>query len=109
MASVDPFDEDLDRWVVQRYRFDPERNERRHVPEIAFDSSKEMEEYVQRASIELYVLQQNGRPDNREHYSGVHWEPGHRERMAARRLEREAERMRYQLPRSRKSRSRKRH
>ena len=52
MASVDPFDEDIDRWVVQRYRFDPERNERRHVPEIAFDSSAEMEEYVLRAGIE---------------------------------------------------------
>jgi len=109
MASVDPFDEDLDRWVVQRYRFDPERNERRHVPEIAFDSSREMEEYLLRASIEIHELQQRGLADEREHVSGVHWELGSRERMDARRLERQAELRRNRPPGSRKSRVRKRH
>ena len=109
MASVDPFDEDIDRWVVRRYRFDPERNERRHVPEIAFDNSTEMEEYVLRASIELHQLQQDRRADDREHYSGVHWEPGHRERMNARRLEWHAALRRDRPPQSRKPRVRKRH
>jgi hypothetical protein len=109
MASVDLNDESIDRWVVQRYRFDPERNERRHVPEIAFDSSAEMEEYVQRASIELYDLQQNQRADDREHYSGVHWAPGHRERMNVRRLEWQAVLRRNRSRASRKARVRKRH
>ena len=98
MASVDPFDESIDRWVVRRYRFDPERNERRHVPEIAFDNSTEMEEYVLRASVELHELQQNRQADDREHYSGVHWEPGHRRRMDARRVERQAAVRRMQSP-----------
>jgi hypothetical protein len=41
MSEVDPEDESLDRWVVQRHRFDATSRERRSVDEIAFDNETE--------------------------------------------------------------------
>ncbi|MCP2032404.1 hypothetical protein L1277_002507 [Okibacterium sp. HSC-33S16] len=41
MASVDPTDDSLWRWVLYEYRFDPERNQKRNVVVAAFDNEDE--------------------------------------------------------------------
>lgn len=86
MARVDPDDESIDRYVVQRYRFDPERHERRNVTEVAFDDAAEFEAYLRDAGPRLEAEKVAGAAEPVEHYSGHHREPGHRERMRRRRL-----------------------
>ena len=71
------------------------------MPEVAFDTSTEMEEYVMRVGIQLRLLQDNGRADAQERFSGVHWEPGHRDHAETRRLERKSALGRNKVKRSR--------
>ena len=85
MAQVDPQDESLDRWIVQRYRYDPERPERRNVTEIAFDNETEFEAYMDEARLRLTREKAEGLAEPVEHYLGVFHEPGHREAMRKRR------------------------
>lgn len=89
VARIDPFDESLDRWVVEHYAFDPERNERWNRPVAAFDHPDEMVTFIEVAATELKRRQRQGLADEREHYSGTHRGPGYekasqRERIAAR-------------------------
>lgn len=85
MARVDPNDESIERWVVQRYRFDPDRNERRNVTEVAFDNAEEFDAYMHGARERLRAEQAEGSAESVEHYTGTVHEAGHQERMMRRR------------------------
>lgn len=87
MARVDVDNDEIRRFVVRHYRFDPERRERRHVIVGAFDGRAEFE--AQLASIQRDIDRRRvaGEPvDRNEHASGIVLEPGHRQRAANGRL-----------------------
>lgn len=86
VARVDPDDESVERYVVQRYRFDPSRRERRNVTEVAFDDCEEFETYLREAAARLKAEKAAGTAEPVEHYLGLHRAPGHREAMRRRRL-----------------------
>jgi hypothetical protein len=41
MATVDPYDDDIKRYVVQRYAYDSEHHQRRYQVVAAFDNERE--------------------------------------------------------------------
>jgi hypothetical protein len=86
VAEVDSADDGIDRWVVQHFRFDPERRERRNVVVAAYDNSEEMQRHMSEASLELSVLQTQGVADDREHIFGGHWPAGSKARADAKRI-----------------------
>jgi hypothetical protein len=86
MARVDPDDDTIDRWVVWVYRYDPERRERRNVVEAAFDDGEEFERYLHDAAERLIGLKQRGEAEQVEHYGGVCYEAGYRDRVRRQRL-----------------------
>ena len=85
MAQIDPQDESLDRWIVQRFRYDPDRRERRHVTEVAFDDRNEFEAYIDEAQRRLVREKAQGLAESAERYTGVFHESGHRKSMQLRR------------------------
>ncbi len=87
MARVDPDDDDIRRFIVRHYRYDPERHERRHVVIAAFDNEHEFNACMKEASAEIDRRKNNGEQvDPAEHVSGIVHEPGYRRRAASRRL-----------------------
>lgn len=93
MAEVDAGDDSLGRYVVYRYAFDPERNERRHQVVVAFDSERESMRFFEAQADDLRRRRDAGElVDPREHYSGGFLEPGHQNRAQnARLIQRAAE------------------
>jgi hypothetical protein len=81
MASVDPDDDTISRFVVSHYRFDPERRERRHVVVAAFDNERE---FISRIEAEATAIDnrrmQGENVDPTEHASGIVLEPGYHRR-----------------------------
>ena len=77
MSEVNPDDDTVRRWLIQHYRFDPSRNQRRNVRVAAYDdeseSRSELEKYTQKIRSEIAA----GTRSNRETVSGVTFEPGH--------------------------------
>jgi hypothetical protein len=47
MAPVDPENDNIQRFIVRHYRYDPERHERRHVVVPAFDNDPEFQACMQ--------------------------------------------------------------
>ena len=87
MARVDPADDDALRYIVQHYRYDPARHERRHVPVAAFDNEREFLACIAGLRRELDRRRRDGEPVERaEHISGVIHKPEHRRRAANGRL-----------------------
>ena len=87
MAQVDPDDDDIDRWVVRRYTYDPRRHERRHQVVAAFDNESQFLALLAQLREQLQQRRDTGEDvDVQEHYSGVHLEPGYRQRQQNRRL-----------------------
>ena len=83
MARVDADDDSLDRWVVQVYRYDPERRERRHVTVAAFDTEREMARVLRVLSRDIERRRAAGEDvPASEHASGHHRAAGHRRRAA---------------------------
>lgn len=83
MARVDPDDDDVLRLIVQHYRYDPERHERRHVVVAAFDNEEEFLTCFNTVRAEIGRRRFRGQPvDPREHASGAVLEPGYRRRAA---------------------------
>jgi hypothetical protein len=81
MATVDPEDDGIRRYVVRRYTFEPERGERRHRVVAAFDNEPEYRAFLTAATAELQRRLDGGtQVDPREHYSGMILDPGHRQR-----------------------------
>jgi hypothetical protein len=83
VARVDPEDDDVLRFVVQHYRYDPERHERRHVVVAAFDNEQELLTGMDTVRAEIEGRKSRGElVDPREHASGAVLEPGYRRRAA---------------------------
>jgi hypothetical protein len=78
MAEVDPDDDDILRYVVRHYRYDPQRHERRHVVVAAFDNDAEFRSRIEALGTDLRRREENGEADPREWISGVVLEPGYR-------------------------------
>lgn len=87
MARVDPEDDDIRRFVVHHYRFDPERHERRHVLVGAFDTAAEARACLDRVRAEIDRCRETDPGfDRREYVSSRTLEPGDRRREANSRL-----------------------
>jgi hypothetical protein len=85
MVTVDPSDDTIDRWIVQHYRYDLTRRERRTVDETAFDNQAEFEAYLTTALDRLKAAIGAGDAEPVERYSGVHKAAGHADRERCRR------------------------
>jgi len=84
---VDPEDDDIRRFVVHHYRYDPERHERRHVLVGAFDTAAEARACFDRTSAEIERSRESDPGfDRREYVSSRILEPGDRRREASSRL-----------------------
>lgn len=91
MAEVDYDDDEIRRFVVRRYAFDPARRERRHVVVAVVDDQHEFERLFAQHGAELARRRENGEPvDPPEHVSGHVMEPGHLARAAQGHLVRRA-------------------
>lgn len=87
LVKVDPDDDDIRRYVVRHYDFDPERHERRHRVVAAYDNRREFEETIKARSKELDSRRAADEFINPlEYYSGAVLEPGHKRRADAGRL-----------------------
>ena len=83
MARVDPDDDSIRRFVVQHYRYDPDRRQRRRVPVAAFDNYDEFVAAIDELSADIERRRRSGEPvDPREGASGTEYAPGDRDRAA---------------------------
>ena len=60
MARVDPDEDSICRWVVWRYRYDPDRRERRNVVVAAFDNAREFHADIEKRVAQLRVCKERG-------------------------------------------------
>ena len=93
MAEVDPNDDSRTRWVLQWFRFDPERNERRNVTVAAYSRKRQFDREFRKLQADLEALKSDGRAEGVEHISGIKYEKG---RLAGIRQIREQDRLRRQ-------------
>jgi hypothetical protein len=83
VVRVDPADDDIWRFIVRHYRYDPERRERRHVVVDALDNEPEFLAGIERVRQEIERRRNCGGPvDPREHATGVVHGPGYLRRAA---------------------------
>jgi hypothetical protein len=87
VAEVDPNDDSRTRWVLRWFRFDPERNERRHVIVAAYSRKGEFHRAFGQLSKDLERRKSAGLSEAVEHVSGVQLRPGHQESVRQMRLE----------------------
>ena len=73
---VDAYDDSLWRWVLQHYRFDPQRRQRRNVIVAAYDNAAEFDAALAECRDRVRVEIDAGTRDPREHVGGVVWPPG---------------------------------
>ena len=91
MARVNADDDDLMRYVVCRFAYDPQRRERRHQIVVAFDNEREWAAFLDRAAAQLRQERAAGMiTDPGEHYTGAVLEPGYQRRQQNGRLIRRA-------------------
>jgi len=89
MASVDPADDCVSRWVLQHYSYDPDRGQRRNVIVAAFDNRGEFGREMDRYAQLVRDASGTGQPPDGEWVSGVEWPPGyHAEQAPARAVRR---------------------
>jgi hypothetical protein len=88
VARVDPEDDSILRYVVQHYRYDPERHERRKITVAAFDNEHEFEALLDEIEEDIRRRRKAGDDDvdPDEHASGVVHEPGYRRQQQNARL-----------------------
>jgi hypothetical protein len=78
MAVVDPDDDGIRRYVVQRYAYDEARHERRHQVVAAFDNEAECLAHFESLNDEVKQRRASGEHvDPREYVSGTVLEAGH--------------------------------
>jgi hypothetical protein len=87
VAQVDPKDDSTSRFVLRWYRFDPERNERRHVSVAAYTQEWEFNQALRELSNDLEQRKSLGLSEDVEHVSGVLLERGYLERVRQNRLQ----------------------
>ena len=75
MPVVDSDDDSVWRWVLQHYRFDPQRRQRRNVTVAAYDNAAEWEAALSAHDRRIRVEIDAGNRDPRERVSGVAWPP----------------------------------
>jgi hypothetical protein len=98
VAEIDPYDDQIDRWIVWHYRFDPARRQRRNVTVAAYDNVSEFEKCIDAHRHRLLAQQASGEAEAVETIGGGYKPAGHQARMTARRVR----------PRPKKARKRKR-
>ncbi len=76
-VEVDINDDSLDRWYVKHNKFDPERNQVRHVPLKAFSNEKAQLKYFAEVSDPLEARKLLGEIPKYEHIIGGHYAPGY--------------------------------
>jgi hypothetical protein len=77
VAEVDPSDDSRTRWVLQWFRFDPERKERRNVTIAAYSRKREFDREFRKLQAALEGLKSDGRAEDVEHISGIKHEKGY--------------------------------
>jgi len=83
VAQVDPGNDDIKRFIVRHYRYDPQRRERRHVVVAVFDNEPEFRACMNSLGDEIKARRDRGEPvEPGEHASGVVHEPGYLRRAA---------------------------
>jgi hypothetical protein len=83
VARVDPGNDDIERFIVRHYRYDPQRRERRHVVVAAFDNEQEFRACMDSVRDQIKACRERGEAvDPGEHASGVVHEPGYLRRAA---------------------------
>ena len=91
MAQVDPDDDGIERFVVHRYAYDPERRQRRHIVVVAFDNPLEFETAINAIAADLRRRRGAGEDvDPGEHIGGTVLEPGHHRKQQGGRMIRHA-------------------
>jgi GNAT superfamily N-acetyltransferase len=91
IARIDADNDDLLRYVVRRYAYDPQRRERRHHIVAAFDNDREWGAFLDQAAARLGQDRAAGLvTDPRDHYTGLVLEPGYQRRQQNARLIRRA-------------------
>jgi hypothetical protein len=90
VATVDPDDDSIRRFVALHYRYDPARHERRDVVVAAFDHEHELVAFLAGESDALKARQATGDADSHERITGVVLEPGDHETAQDQRLRRRA-------------------
>ncbi len=86
MPVVDPDDDVVWRWVLQHYRFDPQRRQRRNVTVAAFDNATEFDAALAAYGERIRAEIDAGERDPHEHVAGVVWHPGYHAEQARGRL-----------------------
>lgn len=87
---MDPYDDSMRRWVLEHYRFDPQRRQRRNVVVAAYDDQGEFEAAFATYDIRIRAQIEAGERDPKEHVSGVFWEQGYHAAQALGRLVKDA-------------------
>jgi hypothetical protein len=81
MVQVNADDDDITRYVLYLYAYDPRRRERRHQLITAVDTEHEFQELFDARVAELRQRRAAGDDiDPREHYTGAVKEPGYQHR-----------------------------
>lgn len=86
MAQVDPENDSIRRFIVQHYRYDPARRERRQVVVAAFDNKREYRRFLETTAAEILRRKDAGAAEAEEYVSGVVREPGDQRRQQNARL-----------------------
>ncbi len=86
VPEVDPDDDSRSRWVLYRYRYDPDRRQRRNVVVAAYDAEAEMWAAMERARSQLDDELRAGTAEAQERLFADHLPAGHRERQREARL-----------------------
>jgi hypothetical protein len=87
MARVDPDDDSISRFVVQHFRYDPERRQHRRIPVAAYDNEAEYEAGIAALQADLDRRRREGEDvDPRERATGMSHRAGDRDRQAYRRF-----------------------
>ncbi len=94
MAEVDLNDDEIKRFVVRRYAYDPARRERRHATVAVYDNEQEYQDAIDAVSAELTRRREAGEHvDPQEHVTGVVLDPGyHRKQQGGRIIKHAVER-----------------
>ena len=79
--EVDVKDDSLNRWYVSHYKFDPERNELRHVFLKSFSNQKSQLKYFKIANKELQARKLVEEVSPKEHIRGGHYAPNYHAHM----------------------------
>ncbi len=74
---MDPKDDSKTRWILEWYRFDPERNERRYVAVAAYTRKREFNRAYRQLGQELEARKAAGLSEDVESVSGVQHHKGY--------------------------------